>query len=174
MKEKRNLIPVEKRRLKDALIFDKILNHPMYAACNKLLCYINMGSEVETTKLINHALSMGKIVAVPFARPKTRNMYFIKIAGFDNLVKSRYGALEPAYNTDNIITPDRDTLIIVPGLAFDSSGYRLGYGGGYYDTYAENNPEGLRVGLAYSEMVVKRVPIEVHDRHVDVLITDGI
>jgi len=172
MKILRENIPQNLRLDKSRIILSKLKQTKAYEGCKKLLCFINMGSEVETRELIKAALDDGKTVACPYALPKSRIMHFIQIESLEGMVKSRYGVYEPVFDENKIITPDDETLIIVPALAFDKKGYRMGYGGGYYDTYFENNPHGYKAGIAYSEMLVDYVPTEAHDKPIDILITD--
>ena len=172
MKTSRNNISENMRLAKSRIIVSKIIESSAYSECKKLLCFVNMGSEIVITPLLDTAIADGKIVACPYALQKSRIMHFIQIDSLEGMAKSRFGVYEPIFDEEKIIIPYEDTLIIVPALAFDKSGYRMGYGGGYYDTYFENNPLGYKLGIAFDEMLVDNVPIEVHDKPVDMLITD--
>ena len=172
MKITRGNIPQNLRLDKSRILLSKLIQTKAYMDCVKLLCFVNMGSEPDSSLLLETALSDGKIVACPFAFPKSRVMHFIQIDSLTGMAKSKFGAYEPVFDESKIVTPDDATLVIVPALSFDKDGYRLGYGGGYYDTYFENNPHGYKMGIAFHEMLVEQVPREAHDKPIDMLITD--
>ena len=172
MKILRGNIPQNLRLDKSRIIVSKLKDSEAYKACTSVFCFVTMGSEPETAEIINTALADGKNVACPYTLPKSRLMYFIQIDSLRGLIKSRFGVSEPFFDADRVLTPDNNSLIIVPALAFDKDGYRIGYGGGYYDTYFESNPRGYRLGIAFDEMLVDNVPQEAHDRPIDMLITD--
>ena len=172
MKILRENIPQNLRLDKSRILLSKSIESIAYKECKKILCFVNMGSEPNTIELLKTALSDGKIVACPYALPNSRIMHFIQIDSLDGMVKSPFGAYEPIFDERKTITPDNSTLIIVPALAFDKEGYRIGYGGGYYDTYFENNPHGYKIGIAFDEMILNHVPRETHDKPIDMLITD--
>ena len=94
------------------------------------------------------------------------------IHSLDNLSKDKYGILEPDEDI-NPIEVDAIDLVILPGLAFDNKGGRLGYGGGYYDKYLSNiSDNAVKVALCYDFQVIDTVPMEEHDICTDLLITD--
>lgn len=168
----RNNIPAEAIMDKSRLIMENILALDAYKACKKMFIFLDMGSEVKTRPIITKAIADGKIVAVPYAVPKSRVMHFIRIENFDNLIKSKYGAYEPEYNEENIVKCDKDTIIIVPGNAFSLDGYRIGYGGGYYDTYTGENESLANIGICFEEQIRTEVPHEAHDRRLDMLVSE--
>jgi 5-formyltetrahydrofolate cyclo-ligase len=127
-------------------------------------------------------------VAVP--KVVETEMVFYRITEFSQLIEGYKGILEPDRSrceevTETSRADDRQmqsvtkptlpehTILFVPGCAFDSSGGRMGYGGGFYDRFMEQYPDVLRVALAYEEQLVPEVPREVHDRLVDVIITES-
>lgn len=170
--ETRNAIPSEIIENKSQMIAKTLFETAYYKKCLKLFIFLDMGSEVKTREIIKCALSEGKEVGIPYAKPKSREMVFIKINDLDSLVKSTYGALEPVYDEKKILSCDHDTIIIVPGNVFDAEGYRIGYGGGYYDTYIEKNKSMANIGLCFEEQICEAVPREAHDRRLDMLISD--
>ena len=115
---------------------------------------------------------MGIRVAVPKCIPKQKQLDFFFINSFDDLSEGKFGILEPdEKKCERALKFKKDSLCIVPGLSFDIHGFRLGYGGGYYDRFI-NKFEGYTVGLCYSNCVRNEVPIEKFDMQVDFLITD--
>lgn len=144
----------------------------LYKKTGNIFTFVSYGTEIGTIELINKSLSDGKIVAVPYMTGKPHEMVFIKISSIEELMSNKMGILEPEYNTENIIKSDKDTVIIVPGLAFDKDFYRIGYGGGYYDKYIDENEYMLTVGVCFEEQIADLVPREKTDRAVDIIVTD--
>jgi 5-formyltetrahydrofolate cyclo-ligase len=98
-------------------------------------------------------------------------MGFQEILSLDNLQSARFGLLEPERDVGLMVEPDDLDLVIVPGVAFDRRGNRLGFGGGYYDRFFERC-NATRVGLAYAFQVVDDIPAEDHDVKIDWLVTE--
>jgi 5-formyltetrahydrofolate cyclo-ligase len=117
-------------------------------------------------------LELGKQLAAPVVTGK-HNMSFIYISSMDELKEGFCGILEPEYDEKKIALPTSDSLILVPGFAFDATLNRLGYGGGYYDKYMSENPEAYRIGIGFhSQYTQSPLPRESYDIPLDMLITD--
>jgi 5-formyltetrahydrofolate cyclo-ligase len=127
--------------------------------------YFAIGSEVRTDQIISEVNKLGKIVALPRVEGESISFYR---HSHGNLVKGRFGILEPL---PKIEIRDID-LLIVPGIAFDKRGYRLGYGRGYYDKFLSENPT-VSIGLAYSIQLVENLPHGSHDRRMDAIATES-
>ncbi|CAH0316928.1 5-formyltetrahydrofolate cyclo-ligase [Peribacillus sp. Bi96] len=130
---------------------------------------ISIPPEVPTVRIIEQAWSEGKEVAVPKCDPEKKTMEFKKISSFNQLESVYSGLLEPVSETAKALKEELDVLI-VPGLAFTREGYRLGFGGGYYDRYLSFY-RGVTMALAYELQIMDELPIEVHDKAVGKLIT---
>ncbi|KWW20354.1 hypothetical protein AS888_18470 [Peribacillus simplex] len=126
---------------------------------------ISIHPEVPTERIIEQAWSEGKEVAVP----KCETLQFKKISSFKELESVYHGLLEPVAETAKVTKSEMD-VVIVPGLAFTKEGFRLGFGGGYYDRYLPGF-KGTTMALAYEIQLVDELPIEMHDMAVDKLIT---
>lgn len=109
-----------------------------------------------------------KLVILPRIQGSDIELHFVKSP--ERLVPGPFGIREPA--CDASLSPPRADLILVPGLAFDHSGARLGRGGGFYDRLLETF-EGIRVGVCFNESLCKKIPIEAHDVRMDFLATPG-
>ena len=119
-----------------------------------MMLYLSMRSEVETTGLLEQLLREGKQVCAPVVDMRKRRLIPRHILDVETaLVRHPYGMLEPT-ETCPMISPAQLRLIFVPGIAFDSGGYRLGYGMGFYDRFLPQCPNAYRVGLAYQTQVV--------------------
>ncbi|WHY65714.1 5-formyltetrahydrofolate cyclo-ligase [Neobacillus sp. SuZ13] len=132
---------------------------------------ISKSPEVDTYQIIERAWELGKQVVVPKCDPKEKRMTFRRITDFSQLETVYYGLLEPIEALTNQMSADRIDLIIVPGLAYTREGYRLGFGGGYYDRYLQNY-SGKTLSLAFAQQLVPQLHVEDHDIPVSKIITN--
>lgn len=126
--------------------------------------------EVDTYAIISHAWDNGKTVVVPKCFPNNRTMKFYTLKSFQELETVFYGLKEPILSKTVEMDKKDIDLVIVPGLGFTSQGYRLGFGGGYYDRFLIDY-NGKTISLAFSEQLVDTLPIEPHDIPVGKLVT---
>ncbi len=169
--EKRNKLKEDEILNLSNIICEKILNTNSYEQADSIFTYINMGSEVQTINIINKSINDKKIIAVPLIIGK-HNMVFIKINSFDGLVKNKLGIYEPVFDKNKIVDSNDKSLIIVPGVVFAENGYRIGYGGGYYDKYLSENVYMKAIGAAYNIQIAKSVPIDDYDIRLDCIVTE--
>jgi 5-formyltetrahydrofolate cyclo-ligase len=128
--------------------------------------YIPMGSEINLIPLLKYLLDAGITVVTPRSLPKRKLQHLI-LNSLDELEKGIYGTSHPA---NSLEFKGHYDMILVPGLAFDKAGYRLGYGAGYYDTFLVDHPDSIKVGICYPFQVVDQVPAEPHDIKLDLII----
>lgn len=117
----------------DEKICARVLALREYAACSTLLTYVSLPIEVDTLRLISHAFADGKKVAAPRCVEGTHEMEFYEISSMDDLARQTFGVLEPVRERCRRLTDFSGSVCLVPALAYDRAGYRLGYGAGYYD-----------------------------------------
>ena len=127
-------IPREQKQFIDQALTERLLQHPFYQEAKVIATYLSFPHEFQTQELIEQALKDGKKVLIPKTYPKGR-MDFV-IYDPQQLVKTSFGLLEPQGDLE-VVDASQIDLIHVPGLAFTTEGYRIGYGGGYYDRYLE-------------------------------------
>ncbi|MEC1522972.1 5-formyltetrahydrofolate cyclo-ligase [Neobacillus niacini] len=132
---------------------------------------ISKEPEVDTYQIIQKAWEEGKVVAAPKCNPKTKTLSFRKITEFSQLESVFYGLLEPIIEQTIEVKPEDIELLFVPGLAYTRQGYRLGFGGGYYDRYLTKYNE-KTISLAFNLQVIPQFPIEKHDIPVSKIITN--
>jgi len=125
----------EQKQAMDQVLTERFLQHPFYQEAKTIATYLSFPHEFQTQGLIDQALRDGKKVLIPKTYPKGR-MDFV-VYDPQQLVKTSFGLLEPQGNLE-VVEPSQIDLIHVPGLAFTTEGYRIGYGGGYYDRYLEH------------------------------------
>lgn len=128
-------VPQKQKNAMDQALTERFLNHPFYQEAKVIATYLSFPHEFQTQGLIDQALKDGKKVLIPKTYPKGR-MEFV-VYNPQQLKKTSFGLLEPQGDLEVVDTSQID-LIHVPGLAFTTEGYRIGYGGGYYDRYLEN------------------------------------
>lgn len=132
---------------------------------------VSRAREVNTYPLIERAWDENKRVVVPKCDPKKNTMEFREICSFQQLEQVYFGLKEPIVSKTMLVKKDNIDLIIVPGVCFDKVGYRIGYGGGYYDRYLTNYNQGT-LSLAFSSQLLDIVPREEHDIPVNMIITE--
>ena len=125
----------EQKRAMDRALTERFLHHPFYQEAKNIATYLSFPHEFQTQELLEQALKDGKKVLIPKTYPKGR-MEFV-VYHPQQLVKTSFGLLEPQGDLE-VVELSQIDLIHVPGLAFTTEGYRIGYGGGYYDRYLEH------------------------------------
>lgn len=166
---RRNLSPeyMEKSSL---MITEKIINHPEYQEAKWIFCYMDAKGEVQTKYLIEHAWKNGKRVVVP--KVEGKEMSFYEITGFSQLETGNFGIMEPVSTCIKVDSKDKKSIMIIPGVAFDQAGNRIGYGGGYYDKYISSHSKMYKMAIAFSVQIVPQIPSEEYDIKMDCIITE--
>jgi 5-formyltetrahydrofolate cyclo-ligase len=125
--------------------------------------YLTMGSEVNIFPLLQKALAAGMTVVVPKTLKK-RQLQNLVLTDLKNMEPGIFGTYHPK---DAEVYAGHYDFVIVAGLAFGQNGYRVGYGGGYYDTFLAEHPEARKIGVAFPFQMVDAVPVEAHDIKLD-------
>lgn len=172
LKKIRKNLSDENKKLFSRQIHARLFSSEIYANCERILIYVSKTTEVDTFDIIENARRCGKFVSVPKVDLSSSDMNFYNVEGLQDTEVSAFGVLEP-----NILKCEKtenfsNSLMIVPGIAFDSDGVRLGYGGGFYDRFLQKNKI-LSVGLCYSCCFCKSLPCESHDMRVNFVVTDN-
>ena len=166
--KKRALSPVEIAS-RSTTLAAKLYETPQYKRAESLYAYLSFNQEVRTEPIIRQAWANGKRVAVP--KVVGNEMVFIWIESFDNLApQGAFHILEPIENGP--VAEDETALILMPGLAFDPQGHRVGYGGGYYDRYLAAQPNHPTLALCYDFQLYDHLDVDDYDVPVDIIITD--
>ena len=160
----------EKTRAIEAKLFD----FANFLEAKIALLYISGDYEVATENIIKRSYAYGKIVVLPAFDPVKFEMNLMKVDNFEkDLVPGPRGVLEPDASRCKIVPLERIDIAILPGLAFDEKGARLGSGKGYYDRLIPRLAITTRkVALTFEEQIVPQIPMESHDKHVDIIITE--
>jgi len=168
----RGSMPREEVLEKSAKIHQKLFETQHYQSAATIMTYVDFQNEVETRSIIARAFQEGKNVAVPICG-SNYTLLPIKIESFEDLEPGTMGILEPK-KTKNIIDVKKLDLVLVPGIAFDRKGNRLGYGLAYYDRFLNSlSPATITIALAYSFQIFPTIPQEEHDHRVNIIITEN-
>jgi 5-formyltetrahydrofolate cyclo-ligase len=159
---------------KTAAIENRLFAFANFLESKIALLYLSENLEVGTDSIIQKTYSYNKIVVLPAFDPENYQMTLMKVDAFgQELIPGPRGVLEPDPSKCKVVPMDRIDIAILPGLAFDEKGGRIGLGTGYYDRLIPRLDITTRkVALTFEEQIIPQVPMESHDKHVDIIITD--
>ncbi len=152
-------------------IHKKLFNHAAWKNSSIVAITVSRGKEIDTASIIKQAWKEKKQIAVPKCDPATNTMEFRVISTFEQLEEGYFGILEPIVTETKVITSKEIELMIVPGVAYDFNGYRIGYGGGYYDRYLSNYHNKF-LSLAFTQQFVNHIPAKSFDIAIPIIITE--
>lgn len=165
--EKRSTITYEARECWSAEIIDRVLELPEYLKANQVLLYHPSSFEVDTTELLKDVLRYKKLYLPRLI--EGNHFEARECQALDELVLNKYEIREPS--ADMPLAEALD-LVIIPGVAFDETGGRLGMGKGYYDRFLSTNKALIKVAVAYEQQILDAVPKEPYDEPVDIIVTE--
>ena len=152
-------------------ICNSVLKMQMFQEAEEIYCYVDYNHEVGTRQIIENSWRLQKRVFVP--KVLGCEMEFFEISGFDDLAPGMKGILEPVRTSEDNKGSGNRGLMIMPGVAFDRSLHRIGYGGGFYDRYLETHRGLQKLAVAFTYQVLDEVPAEAFDICPDVLVTES-
>jgi 5-formyltetrahydrofolate cyclo-ligase len=169
---RKNLTKREREQL-SKIIKKNLFSMEEFKKSKVIMFFVSFKSEVNTIPMIKETIKLGKRVVVPLVIKKKKSLVAIEIKDPDkDLSPGEFGILEPK-DSENPVNPKEIDLVLVPGLVFDKYGYRIGYGGGYYDNWLKYFNKNKRIGLAFSLQVIEdKIPISNHDLPVNKIVTD--
>ena len=169
-----NSLTEKQRTEKAKAIESKLFGFANFLEARIALLYIDGDNEVRTKSILKRAYDFNKIVVLPAFDPERLKVAILKVDHPDkDLVPGPRGVLEPNPARCKPVPLQKIDIAIIPGLAFDEKGARIGSGHGYYDRFIPDLPATTRkVALAFEEQIIPQVPTESHDKHVDIIITD--
>ena len=177
-KELRNIMRIFMRSIDaktklelDNSVYNNFINSEFYLTSDDILMYHSTNGEVDTLKIISTALKDEKNIYLPKCDKQTHTLNFYKINSLSDLVYGEYGILEPDTQKCESVTPQNDFFAVIPGMAFDSDGNRLGKGAGYYDRFLENF-KGLKAGFTYSFLMEQKLYTGLFDIKMDIIINE--
>ncbi len=164
-------ISAEEFERSTALLHEHLLQLPAWKQAKTIALTRSRGKEIPTLPLIKKAWEEGKTVCIPTCFPKTKEMTFYEYTPATKMTSSYFGLLEPDPLESTVVHKEAIDLIIVPGVCFDQRGYRIGFGGGYYDRYLADY-HGVTIALCLSLQQIKHVPSEAHDIPVSMMVSE--
>ena len=169
MKQLRADMTRTERFEKSMQIFEQLITVPEFKRADRIYTYVSMDNEIDTIMLIDYSLSLEKRVFVP--RVSGKDMEFYEISDISELNPGYMGIYEPDINGKE---PDysRTGFMCMPGLAFDRSYNRIGYGGGFYDRYLSVDNKLYKAALAYEAQLLESIPAQDGDVRPDMIVTD--
>lgn len=170
-KERRRTMTEARKSQADRRIAARLRALASYRRAKTILTYVSTPIEVGTHEIIARALSDGKRVAVPRCVAGTREMHFYYINGLDELSPRTFGVLEPDDDPERLVCDFDGSICVVPALACDRNGFRLGYGGGYYDRFLREYP-GEKILILYKNCLVEHLRHGRFDVRVDRIVTE--
>ena len=176
MRQKRQaMFPMEKKLL-ESRACKRFLESAEYRRCGQLFCFVSLPQEPDTLPILQQALKDGKTVAVPRCLPERRMAFHLlspERPMEEQLKSGTYGVPEPSPAMPEVIPgPGLFPLCLVPGLAFDHKGGRLGYGAGYYDRFLAHY-RGAAVLLCRERLLRQEIPFGVHDYTIPWVLTEA-
>lgn len=177
----RHELLIKRRSLTDGEVFtaskkitEIISCWPLYIKAKVILSYLSMPEEPQTDELIVNAIQLNKIICVPrllscYGYMEAVRLYSLK----DAVIGEKLGLRQPDLRKSETVSPDSIDLILVPGVAFDLKGNRLGMGAGYYDRFLPSAQNAIFAGIAWDFQIVSSVPNEDHDIALDFLVTES-
>jgi 5-formyltetrahydrofolate cyclo-ligase len=167
--EQTNALPADYLAESDRGIFEIITKMPEFTEARTIFSYYSLGREPNTVKLLEYALRLGKTVTLPVCF-KGGVMEARAVNSLNELSESWYHLLEPLSST-HVVPPEELDFIVVPALAFDLEGYRLGRGGGYYDRFLAKT-RAFTAGITRERLLYEILPREAHDVPVRCVVTE--
>ena len=161
------------RRRKSEAIRRKVFRLTAFRRAHTVCCYVALPYEVQTWRMIEEMLKQGKRVVVPVTQPRTKRLRLSQVRHpRKELAAGAFGVLEPVPQALRPVHVRDLDLVLVPGLAFDRRGHRLGHGHGYFDRFLARVPKRApTVGLAFRFQLLDRLPTAAHDHAVQTILT---
>lgn len=169
MKQKRKAMNPEDAFEKSQSAQKILLENPMYKIAKSVMLYIPLGKEVDTSGIINDALKRGKNVLVPVTDSETYEISAYRITENSEFEKGTFSVFEP--KDKESFDKNEIDVIIVPGIAFDRNGGRVGFGKGCYDKFLKNT-KAIKIGFCYDFQLADRIETDANDISMDYIITE--
>ncbi len=159
---------------KSEAICRSLISDGVFTKASVIGLYWPFRKEVLTQPVFRTALAESKRVGFPLVRAEEHAIIYIAVDDPAEMRVGTYGVTEPRFVPDRVIRPEELDLIIIPGVAFDGRGYRIGYGAGYYDRLLTGDAvTATRVATAFDIQIVDQVPHKDYDQRVDVIFTES-
>jgi 5-formyltetrahydrofolate cyclo-ligase len=164
----------EERAEKMKVLQNRLLSFANYQESKIAFLPSSRENEMDLSGIIRQSIKLNKIVVLPSYRAGKPDITLLKLDDPDGeLVQGALGNMEPDPQKCKVVPIDSIDIAIIPGLAFDEKGGRIGTGKGYFDNFIPQLPITARkVSLAFEDQLIQQVPMESHDKYVDIIITE--
>jgi len=171
--DKRTSLPSKDIAEKSRVIQNRLFSFPGFMKAKTVLFYVSYDNEVCTHEMIKQTVASGKQVAVPWTDKEQKMVTPCLLSCWDDLCIGSYGILEPKTTCRKPVLLEHVDVVIVPGVGFDRQGHRLGHGMGYYDKLLHQAPKNMvKIGLAFEQQMVDKIPVDTHDVRVAYIVTE--
>ena len=171
--KQRDALSADEIAARSAAAGKRLLSLSEVSAARLILFFVSFGSEIDTVPMISRSLAAGKRIAVPRVERRARKLMPYEVRDLQSdLEPGAYGILEPKPDRPPARLDEID-VVIVPAVAWDEEGFRVGYGAGYYDRFLPEVPQAVRIGLGFELQVRSDVPRGPNDLPVDILVTEA-
>lgn len=173
MRARRKALPAAEKKKLDLELEERLFSSPLFREAEKIFLFLSLPEEPDTTPILHYALELKKKCALPRIKNNRAGvMEFYYCEKLADLRPGPFGLQEP--DTACELAMEAPDIILLPGLAFDRQGGRLGYGKGFYDRYLGRMDlkKSILTGYAYSFQIVEKVPVEKTDFPVNCIVTD--
>jgi 5-formyltetrahydrofolate cyclo-ligase len=144
---------------------------PLYTQAKVIMLFLSMPDEPQMSSIIERAWQQGKTVCVPHLRQQFGVMDAAKIDNIHDVVRGRFNLLVPDPTKVQVVAPALIDLIVVPAVAYDHAGNRLGMGAGYYDRFIPEASQAVTIGMVWSSHIINSIPVNQYDQPVQYLLT---
>lgn len=150
------------RRIAEIKMLSHLINWNLFKCAKSIHIFISKKDEPKTRQIIEFCWKSGKEISVPYVLQKENELFHSKLISFSDLGSETFGVLEPSPEKRIETEPENFDIVVVPGIAFDHFGGRIGYGKGFYDKFLPKT-NAFRLALAFDFQVLENVPTELHD-----------
>lgn len=170
---KRSLLTKEYVEEYSEIIKNTLKGLDSYKNAKRIMSFVSMEGEVDTHPLIEEGIEEGKSIVVPITVHETRELLLSDLFSLSELEVADFNIEVPKKEFLRLVDPGTVDLILVPGVAFAKDGYRVGYGGGYYDRFLSKIHSSIpTIGLGFDLQIVDKVPVDSYDIPIDLIITE--
>lgn len=170
----RSHITPDERYKAEAVVFDLLMHFDLVVNAQNISSFVDFRDEISMTAINQSIIDCGKNLLLPYISPETKDMHFYSVADLSTLKRNAFGILEPDPNVHVLFDETQIDCVLTPGVAFDSKGYRLGYGGGFYDRFFSRIEKAIpKIGIAFELQCVDDLPVEHYDHPITQLITEN-
>ena len=173
IKAKRIALTEFELSLKSKALAKNLFELPEFQEVLNVCFFVGVKNEVRTREMIEQAIMQGKRISVPLTDFENGHLHLSRLYSVDDLEENHFYLLEPREDAVEIIEPTEVDLFVIPGIAFDKKGNRLGQGKGFYDRLLpQAKPEAKKIALTFELQLVEKVPTEEHDVKMDKIVTE--